>query len=965
MKKIFTLIALCFAFAAKSQTLSPGDIAFLAIQTDGNDAFAWVALSNIPGNAKIIFTDRGIDSLGAFRSTEDTMSYTAPAAGITAGTVVRMRDSSGICLITGPGTAVGSLGGLSTNGEQVFAIQGSIANPSFIAVISTNPFITSGTATSNTSYLPSALTAGLHNPYFTVKRKNGFYNIVNNTGTKTTLLPTLADTTNYTRGDSLALTGITAWPNWVFNVSGVTPPPASGIPSYTIGQVTTDDANGVADSLNVVCKLTGTVVGINYATTGLSFTIVDATGGINVFKSANVTPAYTVTEGDQIRVIGQITQFRGLTEIVPDSIVFISAGNPLPTPTVVTTIQEVNESRLVRANGFYLVNAAQWPAAGADANVQITNGTDTILMRIDKETNIDGTPAPTGNFDVIGIGSQFDATSPYTSGYQLFPRYLTDIIVAGSANALSFNATTYNIGENAGSINVTVSVPTAQATAQTAYIFVQNGNGFPVYGTHYTTTPAVVTDTIVLNIPANATSASFAFNAIDNAVANPNRVVAFSIARVTSGITVGARANATVTIIDNDTTSSTPSSIPTYPIGTVNRPNTTTGISDSVGVYCKVVGTVLGINYATTGLSFTLVDATGGINVFKAANVTPAYNVTEGDQLRVIGRIAQFRGLTEIIPDSLVLLSSNNPPTTPTVVTALSEATESRLVRFNNMRIVNPSVWPVAGRDANVQITNGVDTILMRIDKETNIDGTPVPVTLFQVTGIGGQFDTSAPYLDGYQLFPRYMTDLVALQAPSAAYSSATRSVAENIGTTSLPITISSALLTREDLTIAISAVSGSPVYGTHYTTTPAAVNDTIRLRMNAGATTAAVTVNVIDNTTFGPNRVIRFDLVGTAGLASPAANQFTLTILENDPNSAKELNNQVSMYPNPSNGMVTIAGIEGMSRIRIQNANGQLVYNGTYFQGETLSTEGWAAGIYFVEVVNNGTTYMKKLMVK
>ncbi|MDR9488668.1 T9SS type A sorting domain-containing protein, partial [Salibacter sp.] len=54
----------------------------------------------------------------------------------------------------------------------------------------------------------------------------------------------------------------------------------------------------------------------------------------------------------------------------------------------------------------------------------------TMTMRIDTETGIfnDITPAVGDSLcSVIGIGGQFDGSSPYTSGYQIFPMYSSDL----------------------------------------------------------------------------------------------------------------------------------------------------------------------------------------------------------------------------------------------------------------------------------------------------------------------------------------------------------------------------------------------------------------------------------------------------------------------------------------------------------------------------------------------------------
>ena len=50
-------------------------------------------------------------------------------------------------------------------------------------------------------------------------------------------------------------------------------------------------------------------------------------------------------------------------------------------------------------------------------------------MRIDNDVDLYSKAAPTGAFDVTGIGGQYDFSSPHLSGYQLLP-YQTDIVPA-------------------------------------------------------------------------------------------------------------------------------------------------------------------------------------------------------------------------------------------------------------------------------------------------------------------------------------------------------------------------------------------------------------------------------------------------------------------------------------------------------------------------------------------------------
>lgn len=198
-------------------------------------------------------------------------------------------------------------------------------------------------------------------------------------------------------------------------------------PNASIGLVTSTNSTGELDSINKRCTLEGIVYGVNLRPTGLQFTMIDAfNDGIAVFLSTG-NLGYAVNEGDLIQVKGLITQFNGLAEIIPDSLKKISSGNTLFNATVVSSLSENTESQLVEMKNMELVDPNTWTNNPLGFTVKITDGSSTWDMRIDNDVNIHGTVAPTGKFDVKGLGSQFDASSPYLEGYQLMPRYLTDI----------------------------------------------------------------------------------------------------------------------------------------------------------------------------------------------------------------------------------------------------------------------------------------------------------------------------------------------------------------------------------------------------------------------------------------------------------------------------------------------------------------------------------------------------------
>lgn len=201
------------------------------------------------------------------------------------------------------------------------------------------------------------------------------------------------------------------------------------IPSYSIADVRGVDASGVSDSDGVYCRLNGVVTSVDFdGNAGYSFFMTDGTQGINVFSFVDVD-AYTVNMGDSIRVVGTIDQFRGLIEIVPDSIALLASGLAVPAPMAATTLDETTESELITFTGVSLVDPAQWPASQTSTNVDfITAMGDTLQMRIDFDVALFGS-APTGVFNLTGIGNQYNSTSsaPFLDGYQIFPRGWMDI----------------------------------------------------------------------------------------------------------------------------------------------------------------------------------------------------------------------------------------------------------------------------------------------------------------------------------------------------------------------------------------------------------------------------------------------------------------------------------------------------------------------------------------------------------
>ncbi len=526
----------------------------------------------------------------------------------------------------------------------------------------------------------------------------------------------------------------------------------------TIGSIRGVNNDGVADSLAAVVRLRGVVSSVDFRAGGYSFHLQDATGGIVVFRSADLSNYTSPLRGDSLEVYGVLGQFNGLLQMVPDTIHLRAQNRPLPIPLVVTTLTEANEGKIVRMNGLTVTT---WPStwSGSGQNITLSDGTNTFAMRVVPLSGVWNRPQPTGTINVIGGLQQFDNSLPYTSGYQIFPRDTNDIIpVVAVTPTIRFVGSSATKLEGAVTQTVKMYVQPHLMMAGSVSLSATAGAGF-VFGSDATTTPALSAGTLTIPVPSMTDTVSFTINVLDdNLIEGPESAV-FAIASASTGLSIGAPNSFTFTIADNDVF------IPTYTLPQVKGVNAQF-LPDSSGKMCKLVGTVLGVNtqtFATTGnLGFTIHDGSVGFGVFGAGTKNLGYTVNEGDVIRVIGVIGHFNGLAQINADSIVVISTNGALPSPVVITDMNESTESQLIRMNNVYVINSTQWTNAGSGFSVNVTNGPDTIQLRIDADvSDVYSAPCPVGTFDVVGIGGQFDNSAPHNSGYQFLPRRLADFI------------------------------------------------------------------------------------------------------------------------------------------------------------------------------------------------------------
>lgn len=206
----------------------------------------------------------------------------------------------------------------------------------------------------------------------------------------------------------------------------------------SIASICQNNSSGIPIDTGAFKTVTGIVTAANEF--GGPAYIQDVTGGIAVFYTEFST---AISIGDSVIVTAKLSQFNGLTELVystfggTPSFTIVSSGNPVP-PPVVCTIQQFStqtwngheeyEGKLIRINGLTITGTGTFQA---NTNYTVTDASGTSQLRIDNNTNLVGTLIPTGTFDCIAEASQFDASVPFSSGYQFLPRFVADLFQSG------------------------------------------------------------------------------------------------------------------------------------------------------------------------------------------------------------------------------------------------------------------------------------------------------------------------------------------------------------------------------------------------------------------------------------------------------------------------------------------------------------------------------------------------------
>lgn len=455
-----------------------------------------------------------------------------------------------------------------------------------------------------------------------------------------------------------------------------------------------------------------------------------------------------------------------------------------------TSTTELNLQGIVAANDVYVVTTNQSDPimiAAADTtfpfpSVAHFNGDDALFL-LDTVTNdtvdiIGVVGVDPGSSWTVGTGTTADHTlvrkntvdmgqKDWTIGateWDVHPQNTYTFLGAHSNTCsgtpltptVDFASANVTVSEDAGTVTVNVLMSPAATTAETIDLqFVLGANiTIPADGS-VSPLPNITTGILQLTVPANEDTVSFDVSIVDDAVIEGNETLFVSLSAVSSGLTMGTTTSMTFVVEDNDYRTADIASITSVDANLE---------PDSLGGTFITYGVVYTDDFdGNAGLSFYIYDNTGGINVFNFDDVSN-YTVTRGDSIMVIGTIAQYRGLTEIEVDSINVLATGIALKQPAVVSVLDETTEGEFIKLENWEFADTTQWnPGSGTGFNVDITNGIDTFIMRVDNDIDLFNMPLPTTgKFHVMGAGSQFTFNTnPAEGGYQIFPRDRADII------------------------------------------------------------------------------------------------------------------------------------------------------------------------------------------------------------
>ncbi|MFY0484094.1 choice-of-anchor I family protein [Flavobacterium sp. PLA-1-15] len=592
---------------AQAQIVAPGDIAFVGFNADGDDDVAFVTFKDIPANTNIHFCDSELTN-GIFGDDENAFIWTSPATVVPAGTIISIYALSATPNPTS-GTITGTPGGLSHNGDALFAFLGtSTTNPRLIGTMlaaisnSTAGFgdlTNSGLSQGTTAIMLSEGTdIAIYNGPRTGLDINGY---LTQLGSISQWLEEASDADNHNNGGGTPDLPFSTTAFVISNTDNSAPTVASTV---LVNETTTEvifseeltatsanllDNYTFAPALaisNVVYDAALNKVIITHAAlaTGVAYTL-----SVNDIKDlANNALAQTYTSQD----LYHNTLASGLliTEIMynppsanSNQLEFLEVYNNTANPIALGGIRVKDEGNFVfvfpemtlvanavvllandktSADAFYGVSFLDMPQGAINALgnggelLQILNANGAVISQVAYDDVTPWPLSPDGNgpsLELLNPNGNLNDGNNWTAAANLVGPSLGANVYASPgtytpnvSSAVSFDTEFVFVNENAGTVAVNVFISNASATEVTATIAPLGTVGTAVEGTDYTFASQTVT------FPANSSTAvTINVPVTDNAVGGADKFFVLELSNP-NGATLGGIKTKVVYILDDE-----------------------------------------------------------------------------------------------------------------------------------------------------------------------------------------------------------------------------------------------------------------------------------------------------------------------------------------------------------------------------------------------------------------------------
>ncbi|MCH8305687.1 MAG: lamin tail domain-containing protein [Candidatus Marinimicrobia bacterium] len=201
------------------------------------------------------------------------------------------------------------------------------------------------------------------------------------------------------------------------------------------------DADGdfQPDRLGQMVRIHGVISTPNLQTSNTSHYLDDGTAGTDMFYFGQDSTFYM---GDSVSIEGVVAYFAGVSEIIPvggSAVTWLAFDAEIRVQEVAVNVindvvgEDVEGEIVFLEEPVWQVDEAQWPSGISSLDLWITNGPDTVKMRLDSDIGLGGDPRPCGEFYLTGVVSQFPSNNPPNDNYSVIPRGFEDMVLLDAA----------------------------------------------------------------------------------------------------------------------------------------------------------------------------------------------------------------------------------------------------------------------------------------------------------------------------------------------------------------------------------------------------------------------------------------------------------------------------------------------------------------------------------------------------